>query len=101
MLGRKYVPYTPQKGKFTMNDTVMDMKDHSLVMRILYWYVKRFISKGAKPGTTEYRMLLESSAGSPLRSMHISSGIKAGVFKGLLAMANGKFLKGLKILLKG
>jgi beta-glucosidase len=100
MLGRKYVPYTPQKGKFTMNDTVIDMKEHSLVMRALHWYIKRLISKGAKPGTPEYRMLIESSAGSPLRSLQIASGIKGNIFKGLLAMANGKYIKGIKILLK-
>lgn len=101
MIGREYVPYTPQKGKFTMNDTIMDMKNHSLVMKVMYWAVKRVVSKGAKPGTTEYRMLLESSAGSPLRSMQISSGLKADIFKGTLAMANGKFMQGLRILLKG
>jgi beta-glucosidase len=100
MLGRKYVQYTPQKGKFTMNDTVIDMKEHSLVMRALHWYIKRLISKGAKPGTAEYRMLIESSAGSPLRSLQIASGIKGSMFKGLLAMANGKYIKGIKILLK-
>ncbi|MGI6570116.1 MAG: glycoside hydrolase family 3 C-terminal domain-containing protein [Caldicoprobacterales bacterium] len=104
IIGRKYVPYTPQKGKFTMNDTVMDMKEHSLVMRGMYWGVKKTISKSAKPGTAEYRMLMEASAGSPLRSMQISGGIrgiKPNLFKGLLAMANGSFFKGLRILLKG
>ena len=101
MLGRKYVPYTPQKGRFTMNDTVIDMKEHSLVIKALHWYIKRLISKGAKPGTPEYRMLIESSAGSPLRSLQIASGIKGNIFKGLLAMANGKYIKGIKILLKG
>jgi len=101
MLGRKYVPYTPQKGKFTMNDTVMDMKESSLVMRIMYMSIKKTISKTAKPGTPEYRMLMEASAGSPLRSMQISGGMGSALFEGLLAMANGRFIKGLKILLKG
>lgn len=101
VIGHRYVPYTPKKGKFTMNDTVMDMKEHSLVMRMMYWGVKKTISKGAKPGTPEFRMLMESSAGSPLRSMQISGGMKAGLFKGLLAMANGRFFSGLRILLRG
>jgi len=100
MLGRKYVPYIPQKGSFTMNDTIADMKDHSLVMRVMHWYVRRVVSKGAKPGTAEYRMLMESVAESPLRSLQISSGIKANMFKGLLAMANGKYIDGLRTLLK-
>jgi beta-glucosidase len=93
--------YIPQKGKFTMDDSVTDMKEHSLVMKLMYLGIKRTISKGAKPGTALYRMMMESSAGSPLRSMAISGGIKTGLFKGLLAMANGKFFLGLKILIKG
>ena len=100
MLGRKYVPYTPQKGKFTKNDTIADMKDHSLVMRFLYWRVKKDISKKAKPGTPEYRMIMESSVGGPLRNMQISGGMKDSVAKDLLAAANGNFIRGLKILLK-
>lgn len=101
MIGRKYKPHVPQKGSFTMDDTVMDMKEHSLVMRIMYWGIKRHISGRAKPGTAEYRMLMESSAGGPLRSMQISGGLKPSLLNGLLAMANGKFFTGLKILLKG
>lgn len=78
----------------------MDMKAHALVMKVMFWGVKKTIAKGAKPGTAEYRMLMESSAGSPLRSMAISGGMRASLFQGLLAMANGRFLRGLRILLK-
>lgn len=100
MLGRKYVPYVLQKGKFTMDDTVMDMKEYSLVMRLMYWYVKKMSTKGVKPDMPEYRMLVESSVGSPLRNLQISGGIKGNVFKGLLAITNGKYGEGLKILLR-
>lgn len=97
----EYTPCVPQKGNFTMDDSVMDMKDHSLVMKIMFWGVKKTIAKGAKPGTSKYRMLMESSAGSPLRCMAISGGMKESLFQGLLAMANGKFFRGLRILIKG
>ncbi|HEY8392881.1 MAG TPA: glycoside hydrolase family 3 C-terminal domain-containing protein [Capillibacterium sp.] len=100
MLGRKYEPHLPRKGEFTMNDTVMDMKEHSLVMRFLYWRLKRKVAKRVKPGTAEYRMNLQSTAESPLRSMEIFSGLGANLFQGLLAMANGKYLSGLRLLLK-
>ena len=100
MLGRKYVPYTPEKGKFTKNDTLMELKDHSLVMRVMYWNVKKRISKQAKPGTPEHRMHLESSVGAPIRNMQISGGVKEGFIKGLLAVANGKLFHGLRVLLK-
>lgn len=100
MLGRKYRPCLPRKGQFTMNDTVMDMKDHSLVMRVLYWGLKRTVARKAEPGTAEYRMFLQTTAGSPLRSLQIFSRLNANFFQGLLAMANGKYFSGLKLLLK-
>lgn len=100
MLGHKYVPYIAQKGQYTMNDTIMDMKDKSFVMRVMYQVVARMVTKRAKPGTSEHRMLIESSADSPLRSMLISGGMNASLFKGLLAMANGRLLRGLRLLLK-
>jgi beta-glucosidase len=92
-------PYVPQKGRFTTDDSVADMKAHSLVMKLMYWGIQRTIAKAAKPGTPEYRMMLEASASSPLRSLTISSGMKASLFRGLLAMANGNYFKGLRVLM--
>jgi beta-glucosidase len=77
------------------------MKEFSVVMRVMYWSIEKTISKGAKPGTSEYRMLMESSAGSSLRNMCISGGMKDSLFKGLLAMANGHFIRGIRALIKG
>jgi beta-glucosidase len=45
-------------------------------------------------------MHMESSVGAPLRNMQISGGVKESLIKGLLAAANGKFLHGLRLLLK-
>ncbi|ANX00396.1 glycosyl hydrolase [Thermoclostridium stercorarium subsp. leptospartum DSM 9219] len=100
MIGSKYVPYTPQKGNFTMNDTLAEMKKYSFIMRILYWYVKISVTRGMKRGTAEYRMMVESSVGSPLRNLQISGGMSGKIFRGLLAIANGKYIKGLRTLLK-
>ena len=100
MLGRKYQPYLPQKGHFTMNDSLFDMKDHSFVMRVMYWIVKKKASRNVQPGTALYRMLVESSGTNPLRSMQIFSGLKANLYHGLLAIANGRFFHGLRLLLK-
>lgn len=105
MLGRKYVPAKLVKGQFTMDNSVMEMKDHSLIMKIMYKAVEKVISKGFD-GKIDYDnpdfvMLMNSSAGAPLRSMQISGGIKGGVFKGLVEMANGHFIKGLIKMIKG
>ena len=45
-------------------------------------------------------MMMASSAGSPLRSMQISGGMKDGLMQGLLEMANGHFLKGIRRMIK-
>lgn len=105
MLGRKYRAVLPGKGAFTMDSTVAEMKEHSLVMRIMYKAVESTVAKGCGGKKDyedpEFRMLMESSAGGPLRSMQISGGIKGGIFRGLLDMANGHFIRGVCKMLRG
>ena len=104
-LGRKYVPVTLKKGQFTMDNTVMEMKDYSLIMKIMYKAVESTIAKGFDGkkdyGNPEFRMLMEASAGGPLRSMQISGGMKSGIFQGLLDMANGHFFWGIWKMIRG
>lgn len=105
MLKIKYEPTRLIKGQFTMDNSVMEMKDHSWIMKIMYKAVEKVISKGFD-GKIDYDnpdfvMLMNSSAGAPLRSMQISGGIKGGVFKGLVEMANGHFIKGIIRMIKG
>ncbi len=105
MLGRKYVETVPTKGQFTMDNSVMEMKDHSLIMKIMYKATEGVIAKGfggkKDYENPEFRMLMAASAGGPLRSMQISGGIKGGLMKGLLYMANGHYLKGIKTMITG
>ena len=107
MLGREYRETLPVKGHFTMDNSVLEMKDSSLLMKIMYLSVKMVIGKGfPKEQRTmecpEYKMLLLSSAGGPLRNMQISGGMMDGIFQGMLDMANGHFLRGLgKMMGKG
>ncbi len=105
MLGRKYVETVPTKGRFTMDNSVMEMQAHSLIMKIMYKATEGVIAKGFD-GKKDYenpdfRMLMAASAGGPLRSMQISGGIKGGLMKGLLHMANGHFFKGIKTMIVG
>ena len=105
MLGRKYAPPILKKGSFTMENTVEEMKDYSLIMKIMYKATERVIAKG-NGGKIDYenpnfRMQMASSAGGPLRSMMISGGVKGGVFPGMLEMANGRFFRGIWKMIKG
>lgn len=99
MLGRAYTPAVPQKGQFTMDNTVLEMKDYSLIMKIMFRATEKTIAKGfggkADYENPEFRMLMASSVGSPLRSMQISGGIKGGLIPGMLEMANGHFWRGI------
>ena len=105
MLGRSYAPAALKKGQFTMDNTVMEMKDYSLMMKIMYKAVEATIARGfggkKDYDDPEFRMLMNSSAGSPLRSMQISGGMKGGVMPGMLEMANGHFFRGIWKMIKG
>ena len=104
-MGRKYVKKTAKKGSYTTENTVAEMKDSSFVMKILYKavsvFVKKTVGKNADPNGPEYRMYMEASVGSPIRSLAISGGIKGGVIPGLVEMANGHFFKGIGRMIKG
>ena len=105
MLGRTYTPPMLKKGSFTMDNTVLEMKDYSLIMKIMFKAVEATIAKGfggkKDYENPEFRMLMNSSAGSPLRSMQISGGMKGGVQPGMLEMANGHFFRGLWRMIRG
>ena len=105
MLGRTYAPPVLKKGSFTMDNTVLEMKDYSLIMKIMFKAVEATIAKGfggkKDYENPEFRMLMNSSAGSPLRSMQISGGMKGGVLPGMLEMANGHFFRGLWRMIRG
>ena len=105
MLGRAYTPPVLKKGSFTMENSVEEMKDYSLVMKIVYRAAERVIAKG-NGGKIDredptFRMQMAASAGGPLRSMMISGGIRGGVMPGLLEMANGRFLRGIRKMITG
>lgn len=105
MLGWSYTPPVLKKGAFTMDNTVEEMKDHSLLMKIMYKSVEMVIAKsfGGKADyeNPEFRMLMESSAGGPLRSMKISGGVRDGLLEGLLDIANGHFFQGIGKMIRG
>lgn len=100
-----HTPIVPTKGEFTMDNTVEEMREHSLIMKIMYKAVESTVAKGfggkKDYENPEFRMLMTSSAGSPLRSMQISGGMKGGVMPGLLEMANGHFFKGIWKMIRG
>lgn len=96
----------PKKGGFTMNSTCLEMKDHSLVMKIQYKVTESIIAKryGGKKdmSNTAYRMTLHCATDCPMRSIIINGGgaISDSLAQGLLHMANGRYIKGIAAMLK-
>jgi len=94
-----------KKGLFTMDNTVMEMKDHSLIMKIMFKAVEATVAKGfgGKKDYTDpnFRMMMNSAADASLSGMKISGGMNNHVLEGMLQMANGHFLRGIVTMLKG
>ena len=88
-----------------MDNSVEEMKEYSLVMKIMYKAVEKVVAKGcggkADYTNPEFRMMMAASVGGPLRSMQISGGMKGGVIPGLLEMANGHYLRGILKMITG
>lgn len=105
MSGITYIPEKLVKGRFTMDNTVEEMREFSIIMKIMYTAVEKTVAKGfggkADYENPDFRMMMASSAGSPLRSMQISGGMKGGIMNGLLEMANGHFFRGIGRMIKG
>ena len=96
----------PKKGEFTMDNSCMEMKGSSLMMKIQYLVTKSIISKGieGKKDMTNpaFKMMLISATDCPMRSVVINSGgmMSESVARGMLLMANGKFFKGIVAMMK-
>ena len=107
LLGKKIIEESePQKGSYTMNNSCIEMKDHSLAMKMQYLFIKLIVSKSFKKeertlDNPTYRMMLTSAVDCPLRASVISSNGKMGdnMAEGLVEMANGHYLKGLRKML--
>ncbi|MGN1368513.1 MAG: glycoside hydrolase family 3 C-terminal domain-containing protein [Aristaeellaceae bacterium] len=91
----------PKKGSFTMDNSCMEMKDSSFIMKIQYMVTANIIAKQCgtrEPSDPQFRMMLVSATDCPLRASVINSAgqMSDALGRGLLHMANGHFLKGLK-----
>ena len=95
-----------EKGKFTMEHSTMEMKDHSFVMMQMFKGTEVTIAKsfGGKVDYSNptFKMMVMFGADAPLRAMVLSSGgtFPAQIAEGLLATANGHPLEGIKKIVK-
>lgn len=96
----------PKKGQFTMDNSCLEMKDSSWIMKIQYKVTENIIAKdfGGKKDLSNpaYRMTLICATDCPMRAVIINSGgsMSDSVAEGLLHMANGHYLKGIAAMMK-
>ena len=92
----------PVKGEYTMDSTCLEMKDKSVIMKFQYALTKALTSKvtGIKKDENDpaYKMMVTSALDCPMRSVviHAAGRIKESFIRGLLDMANGHVIKGIK-----
>ena len=100
LLGRKIVGKSLKKGEFTMENTVMEMKDYSFIMKVMYKIVEMVVARGfgGKPDYTNssFKMMFYSAVDCSLNGMKNNVAMQNHVFEGLLMMANGQFFKGIR-----
>ena len=98
----------PKKGHFTMDNSCLEMKDHSLMMKIQYLITKNIIGKPypkeeRNMNNPTYKMMLTAATDCPMRAVVISSDgmMKDSLARGMLDMANGHYIKGIIKMIKG
>ena len=105
LIGRPYHETKPQKGAFTMENTVMEMRDQSLVMRIMYHAVESVVAKGFDGKKAyddpDFRMMMAAAADCSMSSSQINGGIRDGIMQGMVEMANGHYLRGILRMIRG
>lgn len=105
LVGSPVVEKQLKKGQFTMENTVMEMKDHSFIMKIMFKAVESTVAKGFG-GKKDYsdptfRMMINSAADCSLSGMKINGAMKNYVMEGMLELANGHFFRGITKMAKG
>jgi beta-glucosidase len=101
LLGRKIEPVKNlRKGEYTLSSSLRDMQDH-FVIRLAIKYAEKTVAKrsgGADYSDPNFKMSLETSVGTPLKNLVALSGgdMPLNLAQGLVHMANGHIIQGLK-----
>ncbi len=97
----------PVRGEYTMDNSCYEMMKDSLVMRLQYLFTKAYISKPFKKeertmDNPAYHLILTAATDCPMRSLVINSNgvMSESLAEGLLEMANGHYLKGIRKMIR-
>ena len=87
LLGRKIVEKPVRKGEFTKENTVMEMKEHSLIMKIVYLVMEFVMAKkygGRDYSNPTFKMMMIMSMDCSVSDMQINGGLKGYLLQGLV-----------------
>lgn len=103
LLGRKITEKPVCKGAFSKENTVLEMKEHSLLMKLVYFGMETVMARkygGRDYSNPTFKMMMLMSMDCSVSGMQINGGIKGYLFQGLVEIANGRFFKGIRLMLK-
>ena len=103
LLGRKIMERPIVKGKFSKESTVKEMKEHSLIMKLVYFGMETVMAKkfgGRDYSNPTFKMMMTTAMDCSVSGMQINGGIKGHLLEGLVEIANGRLLKGIGLMLK-
>lgn len=103
LLGRPAPEYRAEKGSYTMDSTLAEMREDSLIAKLVADLVgKQAIKRNhCDPDSPEGQMALSSSLDAPVRSMKIFLGKESVVPDVILALINGRLSEALKLMADG
>lgn len=104
LLGRKVIQKSLKKGDFTMENSVDDMKDHSLMMKLMVKIVEIYMSSGygwkIDYSNSAYKMMVINALNSSMSGIKSSLCLKNYLLEGLVEIVNGHVLKGIMTMMK-
>lgn len=105
MLGHMVTAPVLKQGQFTMNHAILEMREHSLVMKILYWYIEKMMAKQYGNGKADYtvpefRMMMCASADCSIPGVINNAVFRNYLLQGTLEIANGHPIRGLCLIVK-
>lgn len=104
LLGRPVKPQRHRRGNLQMDTSIGEMKDHSLIIRFLFRNIKKIMMRQAGGRSAakshQHKLAVSFVRESTLSGLQITGGLKGHVAQAMLDVANGHYLRGLRVLLK-
>lgn len=103
LIGRNIEERPVKKGKFTIENSVMEMKEYSLIMKLVYKGFEMVMARkygGKDYSNPTFKMMMTTAMDCSIRGMQINGGLKGQVLQGLVEIANGHLFKGIRLMVK-